>query len=120
MRDARLPSLLSRGYAVHRKQAGGLKKMCSRDRLKNPILLALLAFGLACTIGGGQAFAERLVFERDLMGTSVEVIVWGPEGGGLEKAVERAYAEIERQTKIPNRSHVEANFIPFRANASTC
>jgi thiamine biosynthesis lipoprotein len=73
--------------------------MCRRDRLKNPLFLALLTFGLACAIGGVQAFAERFAFERHLMGTSVELIVSGPDRDALEKAVDRAYAEVERIEK---------------------
>jgi thiamine biosynthesis lipoprotein len=85
--------------AVPRMGAGGVKKMCGCNRLKNSRFFAFLMILLTCVSAGGQAFAERLAFQRYMMGTSVEVIVWGPDRDTSEKAVERAYAEIERIEK---------------------
>jgi thiamine biosynthesis lipoprotein len=45
---------------------------------------------------GYQAFAESFTFERDMMGTSVGVILWGSDREISAKAAEQAYAEIER------------------------
>ncbi len=73
--------------------------MCEYDRLKNCTFLTFLIIALTCVAAEGQAFAERFAFERNMMGTSVEVIVWSPDRDASEKAVERAYAEVERIEK---------------------
>lgn len=73
--------------------------MCECDRLKNSTFLTFLIIALTCVAAEGQAFPERFAFERYMMGTSVEVIVWGPDRDASEKAVERAYAEFERIEK---------------------
>ena len=73
--------------------------MCGYDRLEEGIFLAFLMFALTCVTAAGPAFAERFAFERYMMGTSVEVIVWSPDRDASEKAVERAYAEVERIEK---------------------
>jgi len=73
--------------------------MCGYDRLKNSSFIAFLMIAMTCVTAGGQAFAEKSAFERYMMGTSVEVIVWSPDREASEKAVERAYAEIERIEK---------------------
>jgi thiamine biosynthesis lipoprotein len=49
--------------------------------------------------------AERLSFQRHLMGTSVEILVWGTEREALSRAVERAYEEVERiETRLSVRN----------------
>ena len=73
--------------------------MCGYDRMKNSSFLIFLMIVLTCVPARGQALAERVAFERYMMGTSVEVIVWSPDRDAAEKAVERAYAEIERIEK---------------------
>ena len=57
------------------------------------LLLSMVA--LHCLQDARQALAERLSFERPLMGTSVEMIVWGPGPQAVEEAVKQAYAEIQ-------------------------
>jgi thiamine biosynthesis lipoprotein len=86
-------------WAVPCKLAGGLSKMCEYDRLKNSTFRTFLMVALTCVAAEGHAVAERFAFERHMMGTSVEVIVWSPDRDASEKAVERAYAEIERIEK---------------------
>lgn len=74
--------------------------MCGYDRLKYCVLLALFIIILVpCVPAVGEDIAARFVFERTLMGTSVEVIVWSPDRDASEEAVERAYAEVERIEK---------------------
>jgi thiamine biosynthesis lipoprotein len=63
------------------------------------LFLFLLLNALPRVSLADQTSAERLVFERYMMGTSVEVIVWSPDRDSSEKAVERAYAEIQRIEK---------------------
>ncbi len=65
-------------------------------RIRNCHVLSLLVVVLACVPAVPRAFAERLAFERPMMGTSVEMILWAPDRDASERAVERAYAEIER------------------------
>jgi len=65
-------------------------------RVTNCPLLLLGAVFLLCLAAWRQALAECLSFQRTLMGTSVEVIAWCPDRDALQKAVEQAYAEIER------------------------
>jgi thiamine biosynthesis lipoprotein len=73
--------------------------MCEHDRRKQCIFLACLVLLAHSLPALGGDIGERLVFERYLMGTSVEVIVRSPEREASEKAVERAYQEIERIEK---------------------
>jgi thiamine biosynthesis lipoprotein len=46
--------------------------------------------------GTRQGLAARLSFERPMMGTSVEVILWHFDPEASEKAVDQAFAEIKR------------------------
>jgi hypothetical protein len=60
--------------------------MCGQDRLKNGGFVGFLVIAMTCATAGGQAFAERSAFERNMMGTSVEVIVWSPDRDGSEES----------------------------------
>ncbi len=71
--------------------------MCEKDRLKKSTLFTLLAISLSLVSVAG---AERFAFERYLMGTTVELIVLAPDRSAAEKAVERAYGEIERIERL--------------------
>jgi len=73
--------------------------MFGHDRLQNCIFLVLLMILAPYLPATSEANAERLVFERYMMGTSVEMLVWSPDRELSEKAVERAYGEIERIEK---------------------
>jgi thiamine biosynthesis lipoprotein len=59
-------------------------------------ILVLSLVVLHCLPGARQALAARLSFERPMMGTSVEVILWDSDPEASAKAVDLAYAEIER------------------------
>jgi len=59
-------------------------------------VLVLSLAALHCLPAAREARAARLSFERPMMGTSVEVILWGSDPEPSAKAVDRAYAEIKR------------------------
>ncbi len=65
-------------------------------RLRGRILLSLFLTVLCCSTSAGRACAERLAFERSMMGTSVEVIVCGAAPAVAEEAVEKAFGEVKR------------------------
>jgi thiamine biosynthesis lipoprotein len=73
--------------------------MCVYDRLKEGLFFPFLLIAISWGGATSRAYAERVAFERYLMGTSVEVIVWGPDRDALDMGAERAYAEIGRIEK---------------------
>jgi thiamine biosynthesis lipoprotein len=59
-------------------------------------ILILSLVVLHCLPWARQALAARLSFERPMMGTSVEVILWDSDPQAPAKAADQAYAEIKR------------------------